>query len=95
MSKRFLINVFRIPLQYWSLDLFNEIGKECEEFISLAKAIFSRSRMDVTTLLILSFLIPVLENIKFLINGKVISLRIVENAIEVEMEEEEDDDVSR
>lgn len=59
VSKRFLwINVYGIPLHFWSLDLFKEIGKECGEFISLAEATFTRSRMDMATMLISSSLAP-------------------------------------
>lgn len=76
VSKRFLwINVFGVPFQHWNIEFFKEIGKECREFISLAEATFTMSRMDVAIMLISSSLYPIPHSLDFLINGKVINLR--------------------
>lgn len=56
-------------MQYWDLELFQKIGKECREFIFLAAVTFSRSRMDDTTMLVSSSLNPILKLMDFTVKG--------------------------
>lgn len=83
-----------IPLHFWNLDLFKVIGTSCGEFISLAEATTTRSRMGVATLLISSLLNPIPSCLHLKVNSENVLLQSVENAIEVKMAKEEDDDAT-
>lgn len=94
-SKKFLwINVIEIPLQFWNLEFFNIITDFCGEFISLVEPTLSRRRFVVPSLLISTFQNPIPSILYFKVNGKDVTLHIVENATDVKMAEDDVDDDS-
>lgn len=52
----------------------------------------SRSRMDLATILVSTFTVPIPDCLRFKILGRLVTLRLFENNIKVEMASGEDDD---
>lgn len=95
--KRFTwINIVGVPLQFWCLESFKKVAEEMGEFIFMSSSTMSKSRMDVATILVPTFVMPLPEILHCKINGQLVTLKLYENFTDVEMagDEESDDDSS-
>lgn len=85
-AKHFLwINVVGTPLEFWSLELFKAIGNECGEFFTVSRNTLHRRRLDVASVLVLTYMECISPSLSFSINGQLVNLRISETSILMEL----------